>query len=532
MELLQAIVNLLSRVSLLIVLMYIVLSFYTTRKLMVQIVKTKSSFYLGLLGALFGIMGTYLGIWYKGAIMNYRDVGVIFTAFIGGFPTAIIAGGISSIHRFLLGGVSAIPCAIGTFLSGLIAATAVKINNYKVTLSFAFLVTFIAEVLHITIARYMIFPENLAIDITHKIFIPMVIANTFGVTLLTGLVLTSEYRVETASRKSVSWIISIFEKLLEILTKECYNEKENFLEVLRTIVTNSPIDGAMFIISNKIIVQFPESEKFEVNLKKLKTSKKEYNLRENKWYIVFPIPFEKEITHYLIIKISNFNEDSLIFFGEKISQILKLMLTVTSSLKEAKLAKEAQIREFTSKLSPHFFFNTLSVIRYNVKNNPKDAILCIDQLSNLLMYLFQKKDKLVPLSEEMEAIKNYLKIMSIRYPDVLNYKISYQTTSPNVVVPPFIFQPIIENAIKYGKKNGKISVEISCKTNKEYLMIQIKDHGPGIKGKLKKGTGLSLVEERLKLLYSSFSIDYKTKNGLTVSIKLPLKREETISSLK
>ncbi|ONN28061.1 hypothetical protein XJ44_00515 [Thermosipho affectus] len=518
MSITNALINLLSRLSLLIVIMYMILTLYNTRSLFIKLIKSHNAILLGILGAIFGIIGTYLGIWYKGAIINYRDVGVIFTSLIGGFPSAFIAGGIASAHRLFLGGISAIPCAIGTFLSGIIAASIHYLTHGNPSIITIFFTASFAETVHLAIARYMIFPESLAIDITHKIFIPMVVVNTFGVTLLATMFKNFEWQMQLVSKITTNWFISIFEELIGTINTK--NSEQNISKICQIIAQNSPVDGVFVTSQNSIISKYPEDLNLEIDYKKSIKSKKILKFFKNgTWYIVFPITIGDDTAGTLIFFSKDKMKEVHIFFGKKIVHILSLVFSIQKAVIEAKLAKEAQLREFTSKLSPHFLFNTLSTVRYFSNVEPKKSVECIDKLSELLRYIYERKDKLTTLESEINAIENYLGIMKMRYPEILEYKINCPKI--DVKIPPFIFQPVIENAIKYGRKNNKIKIEISCHINEDRIRIEIRDHGPGI-DKITMGTGLKLVSERLKLIYNNqASLLFENSNGLKVIFDLP-----------
>jgi len=117
------IMKMLERTGLIVLLIYIVLRLPYTKKLFIKDYekKLKLNILIGIFGGLIGIVGTLLGISYKTAITNYRDMGVIFAGFIAGIPGGLIAGLISGIHRFFIGGITNIPCSIATISIGLAA---------------------------------------------------------------------------------------------------------------------------------------------------------------------------------------------------------------------------------------------------------------------------------------------------------------------------------------------------------------------------------------------------------------------------
>jgi sigma-B regulation protein RsbU (phosphoserine phosphatase) len=142
------------------------------------------------LAVLFGcvaLYGTYSGIQTSGAIANIRNIGPIMGGLLGGPWVGLGAGLIGGIHRYLMGGFTALPCAIGTISSGLIAGLLFmlwkgKIGIWKPTL-FAFLMETADMFLLLLIAQ----PFASAIKLVSIIAAPMILANTFAIAVFVFL---------------------------------------------------------------------------------------------------------------------------------------------------------------------------------------------------------------------------------------------------------------------------------------------------------------------------------------------------------
>ena len=124
--------------------------------------------------------------------------------------------------------------------------------------------------------------------------------------------------------------------------------------------------------------------------------------------------------------------------------------------------------------------------------------------------------------------------MKARFKDKLEVKLKIDENTLNALVPNFIFQPLVENSIKYGMENlTNTIIEISAKKKDDNLLIKIKDNGPGItkdfKSVLNSGVGLSNTVERLEKLYGSnyeFNWENQAEGGLLLTIEIPFKEEE------
>lgn len=199
------------------------------------------------------------------------------------------------------------------------------------------------------------------------------------------------------------------------------------------------------------------------------------------------------------------------------------------SLKMAALMNEAELKNLKSQLNPHFLFNALNSVRALVDENPQKAKKSITALSNLLrLSLLAGKKKVVPLSEELETVKDYLSLEQIRFEERLETRIHCPAESLNYKVPPMMLQTLVENAIKHGisnlKDGGLIDIRSFVLENK--LHLEIRNTGQYVNGKSNKsgGLGLKLSRKRLQLLYNenaSLSVANENSNTVLTEIIIP-----------
>ena len=134
-----------------------------------------------ILFAIIGIYGTTLGIPVLGAISNIRDTAPFIAGFIGGPIIGIITGLLAGLHRFLLGGITHIPCSLATLLAGVIAGFLSR--SFKRSLSYwlAITVTVCLELFHMILILLISKPYSQSIAIVKDIITPMVLGNAIGV---------------------------------------------------------------------------------------------------------------------------------------------------------------------------------------------------------------------------------------------------------------------------------------------------------------------------------------------------------------
>lgn len=195
----------------------------------------------------------------------------------------------------------------------------------------------------------------------------------------------------------------------------------------------------------------------------------------------------------------------------------------------------ARLETLKMQLNPHFLFNTLNMISSTMYDDLATADTMIANLSDLLRITLKSSGKGENnLKNEIEILNLYIDIMKARFKEKLKVDLQIGNGVDKALVPNFMFQPLVENSIKYGMENlATTKIEISVKKENDKLLIKIKDNGPGIKEEskniLQSGVGLSNTVERLEKLYGSnfdFSWENMAKGGLLLTIEIPFKVEE------
>ena len=143
---------------------------------------------------LFSIFGTYIGIPdSSGAITNIRDLAPMVAGLVAGPVVGLAVGLIGGIHRFFLGGVTAIPCALATILAGLLAGMVYRLNKEKllgILPSMLFALTI--ELLHAGLALLLVQPFNEALEIVLATVPQMIIAVSLGMGISTIIIHTTK----------------------------------------------------------------------------------------------------------------------------------------------------------------------------------------------------------------------------------------------------------------------------------------------------------------------------------------------------
>lgn len=239
------------------------------------------------------------------------------------------------------------------------------------------------------------------------------------------------------------------------------------------------------------------------------------------------------------------NPEEFAIIGTSYNSMLESLVNLMRINEErSKEAIAANLRQSESQFNAHFLFNTLETVRFMSRIQPSAVESIVMSLSSLLRYSIRQGSETVPLCEDIENVKHYLKILTARFGKRLVCTMRLPPDSLACRVPKLIFQPIIENSIKYGlEENERVHIIITAQTDKDSLKIKITDDGKGIpEGKREvvldgiKQTdcpahiGLYNVHRRLSLLFGKpYGITVKSaeNQGTEVTLLLPRIQKQT-----
>jgi two-component system, LytTR family, sensor kinase len=188
------------------------------------------------------------------------------------------------------------------------------------------------------------------------------------------------------------------------------------------------------------------------------------------------------------------------------------------------LVKELELQTIKAHINPHFIFNSLNSIRALVDENPQRARKAVTELSNILRSSMQvEKVEKVPLERELNIVKDYLELESMRFEDRLQVEYIIDEDTLDQPVPPMMLQTLVENAIKHGiskQINGGV-IKVSSDFKGDFHELMVTNTGQ-LNGKTNtEGFGLSSTTNRLSLLYGDkASFDIKQVNGSLVEAKV------------
>lgn len=191
---------------------------------------------------------------------------------------------------------------------------------------------------------------------------------------------------------------------------------------------------------------------------------------------------------------------------------------------------EAQLKALQMQMEPHFLFNTLNAITSLVSQYKNDqAMETLAHLNTILRTTLQRRSpEKVPFTEELQLVESYLAIQKVRFADRIEIDIQATSEARKGLVPSFLLQPLVENAVRHGIESKKSGGRIETRVEKigDKLWMRVRDNGNGTSSSRTQGHGIGLsnIRERLVFFYPNahqLEIESPSDGGYQVTIQIP-----------
>lgn len=223
----------------------------------------------------------------------------------------------------------------------------------------------------------------------------------------------------------------------------------------------------------------------------------------------------------------------------------ELFLKTNETLELQNIIEREKLQQLRSQINPHFLFNTLNVIKIAaIDEQAVRTEKMLASLGRIYHYAMSRDAQLVPVSQEIRIVEALFSLYKARFEDKIEmiWKSDPQIDLTETYIPPFVIQPIVENAIKHGilpkEEEGTVLIDIG--TQGELLTISVEDDGVGMdagtldairrtiseRNAFADHIGIYNVAARLRILSrnSSFSLDSSPGIGTKVSMTLPIEK--------
>ncbi len=192
---------------------------------------------------------------------------------------------------------------------------------------------------------------------------------------------------------------------------------------------------------------------------------------------------------------------------------------------------EARLGALRSQLNPHFLFNSLNAITVLVRDQDTPAATrMLEQLGEVLrQVLHADRAHEVPLTEEIGFLERYLAIEQVRFSDRLRASFAVEPGLERALVPSFVLQPLVENALVHGlsRRTEGGTLTISVRREGEVLVLQVRNDGPALEAPApgaRPGLGLANTRERLATMYGprgTLILADDPSGGVVATVRLP-----------
>lgn len=507
-------------------------------------------------------LGNYLSIVdIQGALANNRTTGIVLGGLLGGPLVGIGAGILGAIPRYYLGGFTMPAAVISSVVIGLVSGIiSERYGKRGITLKVAFFTALISEAILKSMVLLISDPFESAVELEKKIALPTITATCVATVFFVSIVrhiFAEEEKVQTRSAVQAMRVIRSADQVLtkglteesaELLARIIYQELQP-----SAVAVTSPTTVLAYIgtgsdhhIKGHPIMTLVSKRVCLMRQSVIARTKEELGCPSETCPLTGAIEAPLIVGEKLLGSIKLFKAENHAILPyeieliEGIARFLSAQLANHQAERQEKLLHEAEYRILKAQVNPHFLFNTLATIHVLIRTDSEAARRLTRDLSNLLRRTLESGREIVPLWEEMETVRKYVRIEQARFGNRLSIDVQIPDQLGSQNLPVFTIQPLVENAIKHGlspRKEGG-HVQIKAWQDDSLFYISVEDNGLGIDADRQHiysedelpihegpGIGLANIKNRLSHIYGSqggITIKSELDKGTQVTLFMPL----------
>lgn len=522
---------------------------------------------LGVIFGAFSAIGNWVGIPILGAIANHRIVGPIAGGLLGGPLVGLIAGILGAIPRYFIGGFTVWPSVISNIIVGLFSGWVhKKYGVHKINLKVAMITALIGE----GILKFMILafakPFEAAWQLEQVIGIPTILANVLAVVFFVYIVQDVFREQEKVQALSAQQCLRMIKQTNSFVSQGI--TEQTAFEVAQIIHKETGAAAVAVTDTSKVLAFVGEGADHHTVGTPIVTAVTKQVVRNRQTVIVrdrksIGCPYPKCRLSAVIdapilvggdlvgtIKLYKANQQTVTSFEveliQGIADLLSFLMVQQKWDQQQRLLLEIEYNMLKAQINPHFFFNTLGTIQAFVQVDPQQATSLIKDLADFFRRTLKRDKEIVPLHEELESLRTYIRIEQKRFGSRLKIIEAIPDYLLEHPTPVFSIQPLVENAIRHGlsqKKTGG-TIQISAWHDAKSVYIRIEDDGVGIEedrlaaivqfdssapSTTGIGIGLTNVYRRVKAIYgkrASLTVKSRQHQGTVVTVRLPFQFEK------
>ncbi|EQA3418712.1 LytS/YhcK type 5TM receptor domain-containing protein [Cronobacter dublinensis] len=507
--------------------------------------------------SIFCIMGTWFGLHIQDSIANTRAIGAVMGGLLGGPLVGGLVGLTGGLHRYSLGGMTALSCMVSTIVEGLLGGIVHSwlIRRGRTDKIFnpftAGAITLVAEIVQMGIILLIARPFSDALHLVQNIAAPMVVTNTVGAAMFMRILLDKRAMFEkytTAFSARALKVASATEGIL----RQGFNV-ENSMKVAQVIRQELEI-GAVAITDREQLLAFtgigmdhhlpgsPISSSW--TLRAIASGEVVYadgnevpyrcTLHPNcKLGSTLVIPLRGE-NREVVGTIKLYEPKNRLFssinrtLGEGIAQLLSAQILAGQYERQKQLLTQSEIKLLHAQVNPHFLFNALNTLMAVIRRDSDQACQLVQYLSTFFRKNLKRPTDVVSLADEIDHVNAYLKIEQARFQSHLRVSLSLPDELRHIRLPAFTLQPIVENAIKHGTSQllGTGEIALRASRGEQHLVLEIEDNAGLYQPNAdSNGLGMSLVDKRLRARFGDgcgISVACEQDRFTRITLRLPL----------
>jgi LytS/YehU family sensor histidine kinase len=191
-----------------------------------------------------------------------------------------------------------------------------------------------------------------------------------------------------------------------------------------------------------------------------------------------------------------------------LGQLVSTEISVGELDLATRASANAELAALQAQIEPHFLFNALNTIAAFCRTQPEEARELVLAFADYCRWTLRRPAAFVDLSEELVHVEAYLALERARFGDSLEVELRIAPSARSVQVPPFLVQPLVENAIKHGKTDRPLHLLVRARVRRGRLRVTVRDDGRGIAREaiervlepgFGEGTGLGLANVNRRL---------------------------------
>lgn len=522
---------------------------------------------MALIFGVLGIMGTYTGIPIQGALANSRAIAPLVGGLLGGPLVGLAAGLIAGVHRFAIGGFTALSCGLSTTVEGLIGGLiSRRVKEQEIPWSVAFWTGVIAEVAQMGIILTFSRPFPAAWDLVKAIAAPMILVNAAGVAIFMVIVQAVFSEEERAGALEAQKVLRIANRTLPFLRQGLHADSAR--ATAEIIYGMTDVAAVAITDQDKILACVGDGSDhhyaglpIQTEATRLALATGKLQLAQNRKEIgcdvhgcplmsavVVPLQRRNEVIGTL--KLYRSEERGIgpldIELAEGLGQLFSTQVELADLEMADRLRSKAELKALQAQINPHFLFNALNTISSFCRRDPETARTLLGHLADSFRRSLQEPGTMVTLEQELEHVHAYLSLEQARFGDKLVFAVDIDPRLKTWQLPALTLQPLVENAVRHGllprKTGGRLVLTGRLEQGEACLTVE--DNGVGMTGEeLRRamdgesdtpgglGMGLSNVNLRLVSIYGpqyGLAVTSRKGRGTKVEVRIPAEVQEAI----